>query len=182
MRKLVGLMLVSVLMFCVFLEKGYASPDATDNFTITVTISMTLGITLKDVGDVGDYTTWAIGSKAAGASVTMSSATGIHMVNTCTVPVSIFAIAANSTGGGNWAAAGTADTDKYKLEFVASNTKLDNPIVYAGTKVLSTTEAVFNDNLVVGTSPFIYGQFTLPTASSSGQPQSIVVTFNAYIH
>jgi hypothetical protein len=158
---------------------GNAVAATTDTFTITVTCNF-IGINLRNNADAADYTTWALGQLATGASaVDMTQGQGIKLVNTANVQTDITAYV--SSQAANWTNDTAAGADKYLLALKAFDDTQATPDL-AGAVAITGTSAPGQSvkaALAANTNQFVYAQFTVPTSTTSGAQQTIVVTIVA---
>ena len=181
MKKLISMFLVAGLMICGMVVN--ASAGTSDTFGISASIdNTTLSITLQDTAETpGDYTTWAIGSKAVNTATTMTSAQGIKIVVVTSFPIDINAAAGTSAGGGSWTADTAAGSSKYKLELKPFSAQEATPSLESGATVIAATATEF-DPIVSSGSRWAYAKFTTPTVTTSGAAQTVTVTITAVVH
>ena len=168
------------IMFILGMVSGFWSASAgaatSDTFQITVTCNF-IAINLRIYDDSGDYTTWAIGQTAVSTPTTMGQTDGIMVDNTANVATDLSAWV--STQAANWTNAAAAGSDQYKLEMKCFASSQVTPDLSTGTFVITTTATPGTDiktGLVALTDQWAYGKFTTPTATTSGDEQTITVT------
>lgn len=178
MKKVISMVLIGGLMtFGLVMSANAATNGA---FGISVSIQNTLSISLKDTAGV-DYTTWAI-TPAVGLNTptTMSSANGIKVVTVTSFPVDLNAAAGTSSGGGAWSAGSVAGSGVYKLELKAFAASQATPDLTTGATTILTTPIKYDP--IVSGDRWLYAKLTTPTATTTGQSQTIIVTITATVH
>jgi hypothetical protein len=168
-----GKWIVAVLLCGIIAPAAVAATS--DTFTITVTCNF-MGINLRTYNDGGDYATWAIGQQNTSASVTMTEAQGVMVVNTSNVATDVSAWV---TTTGAWTAAGSAGPDQYKLELKAYDATQGTPDLGSGTTTITATSSTgdeFKTGLAANTNQWVYGKFTVPGSTTVGTQQTITVT------
>ncbi|OGF45288.1 MAG: hypothetical protein A2231_11195 [Candidatus Firestonebacteria bacterium RIFOXYA2_FULL_40_8] len=178
MKRILSAFLAAGLVMGGLTVKAEAATN--DTFGISVSIQNTLSISLKDTAGA-DYTTWAITPAVAlNTPTTMSSSNGIKVVTLTSFPVDLNAAAGTSTGGGAWIAGAVAGSGVYKLELKAFATPQATPDLTVGSTTILGTPVSYD--LIVSGDRWVYAKLTTPTATTTGQTQTISVTITATVH
>ena len=151
---------------------GTSSVTPADKYEVQSVISITLTDTSSSA-----YTAWVMGTKNLGTATTMSSVQGIHLVNSSNI---ITKLNATANGAANWTADTAPAVDKYTLELKSFTTQQSSPDLTTGATVITNTD-IFETNIPAGTDRWIYGRFSMPTASSTAATQHINVTITATV-
>ena len=107
----------------------------------------------------------------------MTSAQGIHLVNSSNI---VTKLNGTANGAANWTVDAAPGIDKYKLELKSFTAQQAAPDLSTGATVVTNTD-VFETNIPAGTDRWIYGKFSMPTASSTAATQHINVTITATV-
>ena len=151
---------------------GTSSVTPADKYEVQSVIS----ITLTDTSSLA-YTIWGMGTKNLGTATTMTSAQGIHLVNSSNI---VTKLNGTANGAANWTVDAAPGIDKYKLELKSFTAQQAAPDLSTGATVVTNTD-VFETNIPAGTDRWIYGKFSMPTASSTAATQHINVTITATV-
>ena len=174
MKRYIVVLLLAVLLAGGMGVKAYAAEN--DSFTITAQVNSTLAIVCKKLDGVTAYGTWAVGAKALSTATSMTSAQGVMILNTSTVAINL---AGTAGGSSSWNADTSAGVNKYLLKMTAPLLAAQEPTF--GTAAAVVTGIALGSIDTPATNAYLYGEFTTPTASTSGQSQSMSVMITATI-
>jgi hypothetical protein len=177
-----------IAFISVFLVLAVAFSATSDNFQITVSCQF-MDVTLRQsASHVTDYTTWALGVKAAGAGPdTMPVANHIWVENKSNLPVDFSAFVESplpSCSYGTptaWTPGVIPGVDVFQLD-LGVGTAASYPASF--TNILATT-APGNTYLTAapaGESHDLYGRFRVPSSSSDGCGHTLTVTIVISAH
>jgi len=151
---------------------GTSSITANDKYEVQSVISITLTDTSSSA-----YTSWVMGTRNLNTVTTMSSNQGIHLVNSSNI---VTKLNATANGAANWVVDVAPGIDKYKLELKSFTAQQATPDLSTGATVVTNAD-IFETNIPAGTDRWIYGKFSMPTASSTAATQHINVTITATV-
>lgn len=152
-----------------------------DAFQITVTCQYMDLVLRQSASHTSDYTTWALGTKAAGAaSDTMSIANHIWVENrsNLTTDFSAFVTSpAPSCSYGTptaWTPGATTGTDVFQLD-LGVGTAGAYPSSFTNIASTVTPGNMYLSTVAAGTSHDLYARFRVPSASSDGCGHTMTV-------
>jgi len=162
------------MLFVVGITKAEA---AADTFTITVTCNF-IEVNLRNTVDDADYGTWAVGSLATSGTDTMTDTEGVRAVRgTSSQNTTLQShVSGEAT---DWTIGGTISSDVYKLE--VEGTSAAAAPAMAGTNVLTTTTQTITTATNLTADWYLYYKFTAPSATTTGDQQSITVTVTVIV-
>ena len=165
-----------LLMFATFL---FAADN--DYFTITVTVQFLDVSLMQSASHSADYTNWAIGAVAAGATSTQTTGDHIWVNNNSNIVVSFNAWSYDTTTLScaygtptNWTPAAAPGTNQYQLELGKGGA---SALPSSWSTIIATTNPgnTYYTASASDEDHDLYARFTTPSASSDGCQHKITV-------